>query len=91
MAWFDAAPVKGIVPHTVDFENLSLGSITAWQWDFGDGVHSIELNPTHLYTRAGKFTVALTVTGPDGSDTYVRNNFIIVTPNEVYLPMIRKE
>lgn len=33
----------------------------AYLWDFGDGETSTESNPTHIYSRPGKYTVSLTV------------------------------
>ncbi len=38
------------------------GSITNWEWDFGDGNTSNEQNPNHGYLAEGKYTVTLTVT-----------------------------
>lgn len=40
-----------------------------WLWDFGDGATSDEEHPVHAYTKAGTFTVLLTVSNPLGSDT----------------------
>ena len=38
-------------------------------WDFGDGDSSTEVAPTHVYTRAGVFTVRLTLGNGGGSIT----------------------
>jgi PKD repeat protein len=35
-------------------------------------------NPSHIYTNPGSYTVALTVTGPGGSDTETQQNLILV-------------
>ncbi len=32
-----------------------------WQWDFGDGNTSQEMNPTHIYSQMGQYTVTLEV------------------------------
>lgn len=37
------------------------GSIVSWHWDFGDGSSSTQQNPSHKYTKAGTYTVTLTV------------------------------
>jgi parallel beta-helix repeat protein len=43
------------------------GSITAWQWDFGDGNTSTGRDATHSYKNDGLYTVTLTVTDNDGA------------------------
>jgi hypothetical protein len=56
--------------HTVAFKDESLGTVSAWKWDFGDGSTSAEQNPIHRYRdtpgHAGIYTVVLYVTGPEG-------------------------
>ena len=61
---------------TVQFTSQATGSITSWLWDFGDGTTSIDPNPSHAYIDARTYTVSLTVTGPDGSDTETKSMFI---------------
>jgi len=73
---FTATPTQGFIPFTVTFTNQSKGSISQWHWDFGDGKFSNELAPVHIYTTAGKFTVSLTVTGPGGSNTKTKVDYI---------------
>lgn len=56
----------------VAFKDNSVGEITSWKWDFGDGTTSLEQNPIHQYANArpgqpGNYTVVLYVTGPGGS------------------------
>jgi hypothetical protein len=51
----------------VAFKDLSVGRITAWHWDFGDGGSSTEQHPQHAYAKPGSYVVILDVTGPDGS------------------------
>lgn len=50
----------------VAFKDLSVGRITSWKWDFGDGQSSTEQNPIHTYHDAGQYVVVLYVDGPDG-------------------------
>jgi len=75
-AEFTAEPTIGPEQLTVQFTNQSTGNITSWLWDFGDGTTSIDPNPSHLYQEAYSYDVSLTVTGPDGSDTETKNNYI---------------
>ncbi len=82
VADFSGFPTSGQAPLDVTFSDLSTGAITSWQWDFGDGGSSFTQNPTHEYTRADQFTVSLTVTGPGGSDTDTKTNYITVTPGD---------
>ena len=46
----------------IQFSDQSGGSITSWQWDFGDGQTSVAQNPSYSYVAMGTFTVCLTVT-----------------------------
>jgi serine protease len=75
-AEFTAEPTSGPKNTTVQFTNQSTGSITSWLWDFGDGATSIDPNPSHTYKDARTYTVSLTVTGPNGSDTETKSRFI---------------
>jgi hypothetical protein len=56
----------------VAFKDQSVGQITSWKWDFGDGATSTEQNPIHQYAdtrpgREGDYSVTLEVTGPKGT------------------------
>ena len=52
-------------PLQVQFTNSSIallgGTITNYEWDFGDGVKSTATNPTHTYASASVYFVTLTV------------------------------
>ncbi|MCG3157329.1 MAG: hypothetical protein DKINENOH_03961 [bacterium] len=80
VANFVGTPLLGVTPLTVQFTDTSTGLITSWLWDFGDGHTSTEQNPQHTYDVQvdPKFTVSLTVTGPGGSDTETKVNYIEV-------------
>lgn len=77
---FTGSPRQGQRSLYVEFEDQSTGSITSWEWDFGDGNTSDEQNPSHWYWEPGSFTVKLKVTGHVGSDTEIKSDFITVTP-----------
>ncbi len=42
------------------------GYIVNWTWDFGDGKYAYVKNPTHKYSKDGKYEITLTVTDNDG-------------------------
>jgi len=65
-----AATASGLDPLSILFDDRSTGDIDAWSWDFGDGASSSEQEPEHLYAAEGRYTVVLTVSGPNGSDAY---------------------
>jgi len=78
VAEFVGTPTSGLRPLTVAFTNLSTGAITGHAWSFGDGTTSTLASPSHTYTTAGTYTVALTETGPGGSSTRTRIGYIVV-------------
>ncbi|RKY16519.1 MAG: hypothetical protein DRP63_05240 [Planctomycetota bacterium] len=84
---FEASPTYGTAPLTVTFTDKSTGTITQWEWDFdNDGnVDSTVQNPTYIYSNPGWYTVKLTVTGPLGSDTLVKERYILVVSNVYYV------
>jgi len=45
-----------------DYSEDGLGSVNAWDWNFGDGNTSSVQNPTHTYSNSGTYTVTLTAT-----------------------------
>ncbi|MFH1160373.1 MAG: PKD domain-containing protein [bacterium] len=49
----------------VNFTNQSLGIITSYFWDFGDGSFSFGENPSHAFPYTGEFKVCLTVSNND--------------------------
>ena len=54
-------------------------NLTEVTWSFGDGGTSTLQNPSHTYTAAGTYTVSLTATNAQGSDTATKTNYITVT------------
>lgn len=63
-------PDSGCVPFTksLSFNSNLSGSLTNFQWSFGDGITSNDPNPTHTYNDTGRFTVTLTVSNEDGCE-----------------------
>ena len=75
---FSASPASGTFPLKVKFTDKSKGSPTSWSWNFGDKNTSNDKNPVHTYSKAGKYTVSLTVTNAAGSNTAKKTNYITV-------------
>ncbi|MCF8371808.1 MAG: PKD domain-containing protein [Bacteroidales bacterium] len=63
---------------TVQFTDLSTGIVTNWFWDFGDGNTNTGQNPIHTYTANGIYTVSLTVSNSQQSDSLIFTDYIIV-------------
>ena len=85
VADFVGNPTSGEAPLTVWFTDQSSGIIDSWSWSFpggspssasGQGPHQI------IYNNQGNYDVSLTVSGPGGSDTETKYNYITVSnPN----------
>ena len=54
----------------VAFKDLSIGTITKWTWDFGNGAVSYEQHPIHTFDSPGGKPVLLTVEGPAGTSQF---------------------
>lgn len=80
---FTGTPTSGCFPLSVNFTDNSTpgsGTITAWLWDFGNGVTSTVQNPSHIYTNAGSYSVTLIVTNSNGcTKTLTKNNYLVIT------------
>jgi len=79
VAEFEGSPRLGCAPLTVNFTDKSTGTITSWWWEFGDGGTSAEQNPSYTYQNSGDYTVSLTVTGPSGSDTEIKTDYVSIS------------
>lgn len=79
VADFSGTPLTGHPTLSVAFTDHSTNTPTSWSWTFGDSGTSTSQNPSHNYTAAGTYTVALTATNADGSDTLTRVAYVVVT------------
>lgn len=70
---------RPVVFRDTSVSSESLGPVTAWFWEFGDGTLSTEQNPAHLYMRAGTFDVRLTVTAGGTKETLTRRGCVRVS------------
>ena len=78
VANFSANVTSGYVPLSVQFSDSSVNA-TGWNWDFGDGSNSTEQNPTHIYSAIGNYTVNLTASNGNGTNS----TFATITVSEV--------
>jgi PKD repeat protein len=76
---FSAYPTELVGVQEVQFTDNSIGTITSWKWDFGDGYNSSEKNPAHFYSSNGVYSVTLSVTGQGCEDTVTKQDYIQVT------------
>ena len=60
---------KNEAPLKVVLTNTSTNA-TSYEWDFGDGTSSTEMNPTHRYASVGSYIITLVAKNPGGSHQY---------------------
>lgn len=87
---FTANPTFGEVPMTVMFTDKSTDGAINWLWDFGDSYTNTQQNPTHTYTHAGTYTVSLSVTFAEESDSEIKTNYIRVIKSKAmpWIPLL---
>ncbi|HSU27892.1 MAG TPA: PKD domain-containing protein [Chitinophagaceae bacterium] len=78
VANFSGSPLAGCTPLIVNFTNLSTGNPTIYSWDFGNGNTSSITNPSASYFTPGTYTVKLTATNANGSNTMTKTQYITV-------------
>lgn len=78
-------PYQGIVGEPILFNGSRShdpdGSITSYQWMFGDGNTGTGKTVTHIYTIDGSFTAALTVTDNKGATNSDTTTVVITLAN----------
>jgi gliding motility-associated-like protein len=66
-AFSNTTVCETFVTDFTDNSIVSSGSITGWEWDFGDAsALDFNQNPTHTYPSTGSYTVTLIVTTDNG-------------------------
>ncbi|MCX6249576.1 MAG: PKD domain-containing protein [Bacteroidetes bacterium] len=56
-------------PNTLQFTDLSTGTIDHWLWNFDDDSSSVVQNPSHIFPGPGNYYVCLAIEGPDCLNT----------------------
>ena len=79
IASFTADVLSGTLPLTVNFTDTSANAPVTWYWSFGDGETSSYQNVTHAYESAGSYSITLTATNDEGSNTTTKYGFIVVS------------
>ena len=75
------------IQEDVNFQDLSLGNVLIWDWNFGDGNSSSIQNPVHQYQEKGTYVVKLTTIDSIGCiSSYeivvqVLDDYIVMIPN----------
>jgi len=87
VASFNAAPVSGIAPLNVQFNDTSINNPAVWNWSFGDGqwyntTVFANRNITHQYTIVGTYTAKLTVSNNSAGSTTQPGTLITVIKND---------
>jgi PKD repeat protein len=88
VAHFTVDKKNGTVPLTVQFTDLSTGTISSRAWDFeNDGViDSSQKDPVHTFTQSGVYSVNLTVFGPGGKDSEIMSDILVLSQPVIALP-----
>lgn len=78
---------RGRAPHTVNFQDTSIGKITKWHWSFDDvGVAMATAdtqNPEYTFRVPGVYAVSLTVENASGrSNTESKSAFITIEKSD---------
>jgi PKD repeat protein len=76
---FTASVTSGTVPLAVQFTDTTPTlPVSAWHWDFGDGVTSNQKSPTHVYLEPGSYDVTLTATVFGEQGALVQPGLVVV-------------
>jgi PKD repeat protein len=66
--------------HTINFVDLSYGTVTNWAWDFGDpasGANNFSSvqNPSHAYYQQGNYHVCLTISDRENGEVLCQSTW----------------
>jgi PKD repeat protein len=82
-----SGPTTGAVDQPIAFDgsgsSANGGQIVKYEWNFGDGSTGNGAHVTHAYTKAGSYTVSLTVTDSDGATATAEHTIQIEQPSPV--------
>jgi arabinan endo-1,5-alpha-L-arabinosidase len=55
----------------------------SYLWDFGDGNTSVQMSPSHIYSRLGSYSVSLTATNAEGTNAQKTADITMLYSNPV--------
>jgi len=86
-AIFSADPMTTtLMEANIQFTDLSVGTISSWNWTFGDGETSNLANPEHSYSDTGTYIITMVVTTDQGCMDQARNSIEINPEFTFYIP-----
>lgn len=84
---FTANATSGTAPLSIQFNDTTSDTPTAWSWDFGDGNTSTLQNATHTYSDCSStYTVSLNVSNAGGHLTKTKTDYIVTNGCSVDTP-----
>jgi PKD repeat protein len=83
VADFTFSPTNPVVGDKVTFTSTSTGSISSYDWSFGDGATGSGGSVSHSYTTAGTYTVTLTIKDVRGTTKSASKPITISRPQVV--------
>jgi gliding motility-associated-like protein len=70
LAGFERNPAGDVTfGDETNFTDTTMGTVTDWHWDFGDGMTSMNQDPTHDYASPGSYWVELIASNNGCEDT----------------------
>ena len=84
-AKFTLSPQEGYVNAEIRISNQSVNAVS-YSWNFGDGNRSTTPDPTHIYNRAGTYTIKLKAFNGSNVDSMSTSLLIKSTPDVVSDP-----
>lgn len=83
---FVANQTNILVGNTVNFTDLSSGTPTTWAWSvspaagwsYAGGTNASTQNPQITFNATGQYSITLTATNANGSDSETKTNYIVV-------------
>ncbi len=85
-AAFVPHPYEVLLGNSIDFFNNSFGNISLYFWDFGDGTFSSEMEPEHVFSALGEYSVLLVVASDTGCVDSIRRSVFIRDQYTLYMP-----